>query len=392
MVQNENSMELPNKFFSLLIKPASADCSQDCAYCFYLSRSTLYPRQRRRMSSKVLKRVISSYMRTQQPHYVFTWQGGEPTLMGVDFFKQAVKLQQKYGEPGTVVSNGFQTNAGLIDDEFAQFFARYNFLVGVSLDGPGYIHDFYRKYKNGKGSYKDVIKGIESLERNGVEFNILTMVTQANVKKGKEVYRFLCEKGFFYHQYIPCVEFDKKGHPLTYAISGEEWGNFLCDVFDEWIKSDIHRISVRLFDTVLAYMLENQTNICSMGTRCDYYFVVEFNGDIYPCDFFVERGLKIGNINKDSWRDFLESPIFSDFAAQKSKWNRQCDKCKYHTLCSGDCLKNRFYAKKNPGQLSWLCKGWQTFYQHTLPTFRAIAEKIRKEQGSKESTNECAYR
>lgn len=373
-------MDISNRPFSLLIKPASADCNQDCTYCFYLDRAKLYPRAQRRMSSKVLKRVISSYMRTRQPHYVITWQGGEPTLMGVDFFKQAVKLQQNYGQPGSIVSNGIQTNALLIDDEFAQFFAAHHFLVGVSLDGPEYIHDTYRKYKNGKGSYKNVIKGIESLKRNGAEFNILTLVTQANVKKGKEVYQFLCEKGFFYHQYIECVEFDKRGNLQPYAITGEEWGNFLCDVFDEWIKSDIYRVSIRLFDAILAHMVENLYTICSMGRRCDQYFVVEFNGDIYPCDFFVERGLKIGNINKNSWRDLLESPIFSDFAAQKSIWNHRCDKCKYLSFCSGDCLKNRFYTQKNPGQLSWLCKGWKIFYEHTLPGFQVIAEKICKGQ------------
>jgi len=312
--------------------------------------------------------------------------------MGVDFFRQAVKLQQKFAAPGAVVSNAIQTNALRIDDEFAQFLAACHFLVGVSLDGPEYIHDIYRKYKNGKGSYKDVIKGIDCLMKNGVEFNILTLVTQANVKKGKEVYQFLCEKGFFYHQYIECVEFDKKGHPLPYTISGEEWGNFLCEVFDEWIKSDIYRVSIRLFDAILAHMVENQITICRMGRRCDKYFLVEFNGDIYPCDFFVEKALKIGNINKHGWRDLMESPIFSDFAVQKSKWNNRCDKCKYLSFCSGDCMKNRFYAQKNPGQLSWLCKGWRIFYEHALPGFRAIAEKIRKVQGTKESTRECASR
>ncbi|UCH98504.1 MAG: anaerobic sulfatase maturase [Candidatus Aminicenantes bacterium] len=382
-------MGISNKPFSLLIKPASADCNQDCTYCFYLDRAKLYPRERRRMSSKVLKRVISSYMRTRQPHYIITWQGGEPTLMGVDFFEQAVKLQQKYGEPGTIVSNGIQTNALRIDDEFAKFFASYNFLIGVSLDGPEYIHDFYRKHKNGTGSYQGVMKGIDCLVKNRLEFNILTLVTQANVMKGKEVYQFLCEKGFFYHQYIECVEFDKRGHPLPYTISGEEWGNFLCEVFDEWIKSDIYRISIRLFDAILAHMVENQFTICSMGRRCDRYFVVEFNGDIYPCDFFVEKALKIGNINKHGWSDLMESPVFTNFAAQKSKWNSQCNNCKYQSFCFGDCLKNRFYTQKNPGQLSWLCKGWKIFYEHALPGLQAIAEKLSKAQGAKNSNKEC---
>ena len=219
-------MTLPNKFFSLLIKPASADCNQDCAYCFYLDRSKPYSRQLHRMSSRVLKRLVSSYLKTLQPQYVFTWQGGEPTLMGIDFFKQAVKLQREYAPPGSIVANGLQTNALLIDDEFAEFLARYHFLVGVSLDGPEHIHDIYRKHKTGTGSFQGVMNGIDCLSRNGVEFNILTLVSQANVKKGKEVYQFLCNKGFYYHQYVDCVEFDQRGRPLPYTITGEEWGIF----------------------------------------------------------------------------------------------------------------------------------------------------------------------
>ncbi len=368
-----------NKPFSLLIKPASADCNQECAYCFYLNRAKLYPRQQRRMPAKVLEHLVSSYMKTPQPQYVFTWQGGEPTLMGLDFFKKVVKLQQEHAAPGISVSNGIQTNALLIDDEFAEFLARYNFLIGVSLDGPAYIHDRYRKNKK-KTSYQAVMKGIECLKRNEAEFNTLTLVSQANVKKGKEVFQFLCEKGFYYHQYVECVEFDKRGQPQPYTITGEEWGNFLCEVFDEWIKSDIYRVSIRLFDAVLSQMVENRYTMCSMGPACGQYFVVEFNGDIYPCDFFVREDLKIGNINKNSWYDLLESPTYTNFAAQKSKWNSQCETCKYRSLCFGDCLKNR-KVLENSGQLSWLCKGWKIFYEHALPGFRTIAEKIGKNTG-----------
>ena len=379
-------MELSNKPFSLLIKPASGDCNQDCAYCFYLNRSKGHPRQRRqvcaprRMTSKVLKRMVSSYLETQQPQYVFTWQGGEPTLMGIDFFKQAVKLQQEYAAPGSTVANGFQTNALLIDDKFAQFFARHRFLLGVSLDGPADIHDHYRKQKNRTGSYQGVIKAIDCLAKHNVEFNILTLVTQANVKKAKEVYQFLCEKGFYYHQYVECVEFDAEGRPLPYSITGEEWGNFLCEIFDQWIKSDIYRVSIRLFDAVLAYLVQNQYTVCSMGPACGQYFVVEHNGDIFPCDFYVRDQLKLGNIEKDSWRDLQASPVFVNFAAQKSKWHDQCNQCEYQQFCWGDCLKNRLYTPNNPGQLSRLCSGWKIFYQHALPGFRAIADKIRRDQ------------
>lgn len=324
--------------------------------------------------------MISSYLGTQQTQYIFTWQGGEPTLMGVDFFKEVVKYQRKYALPGSTVVNTLQTNALLIDRNFAEFFARHQFLLGVSLDGPAQVHDYYRKYKNGTGSYQDVIKGIDSLVKNKVEFNILTLVTKANVKKGKEVYQFLCDKGFFYQQYVECIEFNAQGQPLPYAITGEEWGNFLCEIFNEWIKSDIYRVSIRLFDAILSHIVEDQYTICSMGPRCGQYFVVEHNGDIYPCDFFVRDNLKIGNIEKDNWRNLLASPVFIHFSEQKNKWDPQCNQCEYQQFCSGDCLKNRLYRSSNPGQLSRLCKGWQIFYQHALPTFQTLADKIRRDQ------------
>jgi uncharacterized protein len=332
------------------------------------------------MTAKTLKRMISSYLETQQPQYVFTWQGGEPTLMDVDFYKLAVKYQQEYAAQGSTIANGLQTNGLLIDRNFAQFFARCHFLLGVSLDGPADIHDHYRKRKNGTGTYHDVIKGINYLAENEVEFNIVTLVTQANVKKGKETYQFLCEKGFYYHQYVECVEYDDKDQPLPYTITGEEWGNFLCEIFDQWIKSDIHRVSVRLFDAVLSNIVENRYTVCTMGPQCGQYFVVEHNGDIFPCDFYVRDELKLGNIEQDNWHDLLASPVFTDFAAQKSKWHHHCNQCEYQPFCWGDCLKNRLYSPNNPGQLSRLCKGWKIFYQHALPGFRAIADKIRRDK------------
>jgi uncharacterized protein len=326
------------------------------------------------MTAKTLKNLISGYMKTKQPSYIFSWQGGEPTLMGRDFFQEVVKLQRAYWRPGTSIANSIQTNGVLIDDTFAGFLSKYDFLVGISLDGPGYIHDFYRTCRQGGGSFNGVMKGIDCLKRNGVEFNILVLVTRVNVKKAKEIYRFLCENGFFYHQYIECVEFDKNGSPLPYSITGEEWGNFLCELFDQWIESGINGVSIRLFDAVLARLVENRCHICRMGCRCDQYFVVEHNGDVYPCDFFVEKDLKLGNIARDSWHHVLASPIYAGFATQKSKWNRQCEHCEFQFICRGDCLKNRFYMKRDPAQLSWLCSGWKIFYTHALPGFRGIAD------------------
>jgi uncharacterized protein len=223
------------KAFSLLIKPVSADCNLHCDYCYYLDCLKLYPEvKKHRISNEVLKILIKKYMETEQPLYQFCWQGGEPTLLGVDFFRRVISLQQKYGHDGSVVANALQTNGTLIDDEFAKHLAAYKYLVGVSLDGPKYIHDFYRVSINRGGSYDQAILGIDALVRHRVSFNILTLVTDINVHKAKETYRYMCNQGFFYQQYIPCVEFDSSGLPMPYTISGEEWGDFLCELYDEW--------------------------------------------------------------------------------------------------------------------------------------------------------------
>jgi len=371
-----------NKPFSLLIKPASADCNLNCTYCFYLDHADLYPETKiHRMSDKVLERVISSYLSTNQPVYGFGWQGGEPTLMGLDFFQKVVDLQKKYGKPGAVVSNGLQTNGILINDDFAQHLAKYNFLVGVSLDGPAEIHNHYRKFINGADTHDRVLKSIERLKRHRVEFNILVLVNNLNVKKPKQIYHYLCDQGFYYHQYIECVEFDDKGNLCSFSIKGEEWGEFLCGIYDEWIKTDTRKISVRLFDSLLNYLVDKRYVVCKMNQNCCQYFVVEYNGDIYPCDFFVEKQLKLGNIRYGTWGEFLNSDIYHEFGRQKALWNKQCWECEYIVYCSGGCLKNRFYSKRrDPSQISWLCKGWKMFYQHALPGLKELAREIRKER------------
>lgn len=370
-----------NRPFSLLIKPASADCNLNCKYCFYLGHSALYPETKKhRMSTKVLEKMISSYMSTEQQVYAFGWQGGEPTLMGVDFFRKAVEFQKKYGQQGKVVSNGLQTNAILINDEFAQHLSKYHFLLGVSLDGPSYIHDHYRKYVNEHDTHAYVMKSIDCLKQNNVEFNILTLVNNINVKKAKEVYHYLCDNGFLFHQYIECVEFDEKGNPLPYTVKGEEWGCFLCEIYDEWIKTDTRKVSVRLFDSILNYLVENIYIVCKMNQNCCQYFVVEYNGDVYPCDFFVEKELEIGNVIDGTWEEFLKSSVYLEFGKQKALWNDRCRECEYITYCSGDCLKERFYGKKDPQQLSWLCKGWKMFFKHALPGLKELARGIRQER------------
>jgi uncharacterized protein len=373
---------LTKKPFSLLIKPTSADCNLRCQYCFYLDRSSLYPESaRHRMSGAVLEKMIAGYMATDQPQYAFSWQGGEPCLMGVDFFRQVTRLQQKYGRRGSIVANSLQTNATLIDDELAAHLAQFKFLVGVSLDGPREVHDHFRTTASGRGTHAAVLKGIECLKRHRVEFNILNLVTAANAKKGKEIYRYLTGLGCYYHQYIPCVEFDEKGEPLPFSVSGEEWGEFLCGIFDEWYQSDTRKVSVRLFDSVLNFMVNGVYNICHLGGHCSQYFVVEHNGDVYPCDFFVEAARKLGNIAANPWDELLQSSAYRVFGDQKSRWNSRCATCAYLNYCSGDCLKHRFYGSANPEQTSWLCQGWRQFYEHSLPRFEKLALALLQERG-----------
>ena len=371
-----------NRNFSLLIKPASADCNLRCEYCFYLDRSSLYPEtNKHRMSDEVLETLIRSYLNTRQAAYSFGWQGGEPTLMGLPFFQKVTELQEKYGRKGSIISNGLQTNATLIDDEMARYLARYKFLVGVSLDGPEDIHNRYRKKAGGGGTYNSVVKGLETLKRNNVEFNVLVLVTAANVEKPQAVYNHLTELGIFYHQYIPCVEFDEHGKPLPWTISGEQWGTFLTTIFNVWqSRGDVRKISIRNFDAVLQLLVTKQVVMCTMGRNCTQYFVVEHNGDIYPCDFFVQKDLFLGNISTSSWNELKTNRIYKSFGRKKSEMNPLCSDCDYLRFCAGDCLKHRIYPGSDHKQLSWLCEGWKRFYRDTLPEFNNLAELIRSER------------
>ncbi len=365
------------KLFSLLIKPASADCNLRCEYCFYidhLENGSNSPR----MTDETLEIMIKTYMSTdQEGRYAFGWQGGEPTLMGLDFFKKVVEFQIKYAPPGSSISNGIQTNATLITEEMAKFFGEYKFLVGVSLDGPDYLHDYYRKTIGKKPTHALVKRGIERLKQHGVEFNILTLINNQTVKKAKEIYRYHCDNGFFFHQYIPCVEFDEDGNLKSYSINGEDWGRFLSDLFEEWIKEDVNRVSIRLFDSIMEYLVYGRYNVCYMGKSCVQYFVVEYDGSVYPCDFFVRDDLLLGNVKADSWESLLLSKKYQNFGNKKANWNKKCDSCPYLKLCHGDCQKFRFGAPNFSKELSVLCKGWKMFYSRTLPRFKSVAENFK---------------
>lgn len=228
-------------------------------------------------------------------------------------------------------------------------------------------------------------EGIERLTRHHVEFNILVLVSAANAARGPEVYRYLRDRGFLFHQYIPCVEFEAGGALQPWAITGEQWGEFLCGVFDEWVKHDIRRVSVRLFDSILAMLVDGRPNVCHMGRNCCQYFMVEHNGDIYPCDFFANPDLKLGNIMDTSWETMLASPAYRAFGAMKAQWHERCTSCQWVGLCAGDCLKHRFYGTRDPRQLSSLCAGWQRFYAHALDRFARLGREVETERAAREA-------
>ncbi len=362
------------KTFSLLVKPAGADCNLQCAYCFYRRCAALYPGETApRMRLATLEQLIAGYMALDMPQHIFGWQGGEPTLMGLDFFQAVTRLQQKYGRRGAVVANGLQTNAMLLDDAFAACLARYRFLVGVSLDGPPEIHDCYRRAAApASGSHAAVMRGIACLRRQRAEFNILTLVTAANVRRASAVYRYLCGAGFAYQQYIPCVEYDTQGGRQPFAITGAEWGDFLCELFDCW-RPDAGRVSIRLFDSMLARILRQPAGLCAMEDDCRQYFMVEHNGDVYPCDFFAEPRWRLGNINEDTWGQLRQSPRYEEFGRRKRRLPAACDACPWLEFCAGDCPKHRGPSGE---EISRLCAGWRVFFRHALPELRRLAAVV----------------
>lgn len=365
--------------FSLLIKPASADCNLRCAYCFYAHRKTaLHPgNDVPRMTDTVLSQVISQYMGTGQPHYVFGWQGGEPTLMGLDFFRRVIGLQRKYGRQGDVVANAVQTNGTLIDDQWAGFLAENNFLVGLSIDGPPTVHDQYRIYGTGRGSHWEVMRAVACLQRHHVQFNAMVLVSRASAGCGREIYRYLRDQGIFHHQYIECAEFAFDGSPLPFTLRAEEWGEFLCEIFDEWLCHDTRRISVRLFDSILSSLIHRNPAECRMAGDCRQYFVVECNGDVYPCDFFVVPELRLGNISNSSWDELQSAAPYLRFGEKKKELAKDCRCCPYLQFCRGDCPRLRRATGASPGRgKSWFCAGWQLFYSHALPALQNIAREL----------------
>ncbi len=368
-----------NRNFSLLIKPASWRCNLGCPSCFYSKKSELFRDGGLRMNDEVLAALTRKFLGLELPLSCFGWQGGECTLMGLDFFRKALDFQRKFAKPGQRVSNSIQTNATLLDDEWGRFFHENNILTGVSLDGPPEMHDRSRPWPDGRGSYADVLRGLEALRRNRAEFNVLTLVSAVNQEHPKEIYRYLKSLDVKYHQYIECVEFDSAGSLKPCSAEPRKWGRFLCELFDEWYPADVRKVSIRLFDSILSRLVDGAPSLCSMGGDCRQYFVVEHNGDLYPCDFHVSPEWKLGNIGTDDLLPLFESPLYREFGTRKSAVHEKCRLCEYRALCMGCCPKNRFPAG-DWKSLSALCDGWKMFYAHTLERFGKIAAGIREDR------------
>ena len=287
---------------SLLIKPASAVCNLDCEYCFYLDREAdpYSALPGRRMTLETLARLVDTYLFYSYPSSVFAFQGGEPTLAGLKFFEKLVEFQQEYGRSGQAVSNALQTNAILLDKDWCNLFRQYQWLLGVSLDGPQEINDRFRFNKEKRGTWKRVMESVELLQAEKVEFNVLCVLSQANVEKPRELYKFYQSAGIDNLQFIPLAEFAPDGTPLPYTITPRQYGRFLCEVFELWWP-DRRKMRIRVFDNIAETLAGQKPGNCTMHETCDSYVVVEYNGDVYPCDFFVESGWKLGNVNLDSW-------------------------------------------------------------------------------------------
>lgn len=363
--------------FSLLLKPASADCNLRCDYCFYLGKRALYPGvAKHRMRETTLAAVMRAYFATPQPVYSMVWQGGEPTLMGEGFFQRVVALQKQYAPPGARIANALQTNATLVTDGLAAHLARYRFLVGCSIDGPADLHDAYRRTRKGRPSHARVVRGLRTLQHHGAAVNAVALVSAANVGAPDRVYRHLLELGLRHVQFVPCVETDATGRPLPYSISGEQWGAFLLSVFETWLAAGHPvRVSVRNFDSLLARLSGAGEAECRLCARCDQYLVVEHNGDVYPCDFFVDDHHRLGNVREEGFAAMRTGARLEAFAAAKGAVPSACRECRHFELCMGDCPK--FRTDGAGAAPSRLCAGWRLFLDGAGDRLRALAQSVR---------------
>jgi len=412
--------------FHLLAKPTGATCNLDCAYCFFLSKEMLYPGSRFRMADAMLETYIRQLIEAHQtPQVQVAWQGGEPTLMGLDFFQRSIELVEYYRKPGTTVEYTIQTNGTLIDDAWAAFFKQHNFLVGISIDGPQAMHDAYRVDKGGQPTFDKVMRGLGFFQKHGVEYNTLTTLHHANADDPVEVYRFLRDEcGSRFIQFIPIIErvgeadAERAETPLRAAqhapsamsaapwtswrdrplytqtgdfvtdrsITAEQYGRFLIGVFEEWVRRDVGTVYVQMFDVALANWVGEPSGLCVHSKTCGLALALEHNGDLYSCDHFVEPAYRLGNIAETPMIELIASPQQRKFGQDKlDALPRYCRECEVRFACHGGCPKDRFIRTPDgePG-LNYLCAGYKLFFHHVDQPMRFMAEALRRDRAPAE--------
>lgn len=391
---NDNIANPFAKPLYVMLKPAGAHCNLACKYCYYLEKNKLYPTaQRHLMSDEMLEQFTREYIEAQTMNQVlFTWHGGEPLLRSIDFYRKALSLQQKYAG-GRRIANIIQTNGTLLTDEWCEFFAQNHWLVGISIDGPQPDHDHYRLTAAGKPSWKKVMQGIKLLKKHGVEWNAMAVVNAYNANHPLEFYRFFKENGCQFLQFTPIVErltrhedgrtlaslADKDEISLSEAsVTPEQWGYFLCAIFDEWVRKDVGKIFVEIFDCTLANWMGISPGICAYSKECGHAGVMEHNGDVYSCDHFVFPEYKLGNIRDHSLIDMLYGEQQQEFSRLKhSSLPRQCKECDMEFACHGECPKNRFMKDKyGDSGLNYLCLGYYHYYQHVAPYMDYMKQEL----------------
>lgn len=368
----------------IMLKPAGSLCNMRCQYCYYLEKGQMYKEDKNRViSDSMLDTFIKNYIESQTlPQVLFTWHGGETLMRPVSFYKRALELQRYYAG-GRQIDNCIQTNGTLITEEWCKFFKENNFLVGVSIDGPQEFHDEYRKTASGGPSFQKVMKGIQLLNKYGVEWNALAVVNDFNAEYPLDFYHFFKEIGCHFIQFTPIVErkvsrpdgltlapgMEEGGELLDFSVTPEQWGNFLCEIFDEWVRNDVGDYYIQLFDATLANWVGQVPGVCTMAEECGHAGVMEYNGDVYSCDHFVFPEYRLGNLGERSLYELMNSEKQKEFAKNKKKrLPQQCLECEFLFACHGECPKNRFVKDEygNPG-LNYLCKGYKMFFAHVAP-------------------------
>ena len=370
-----------------MVKPRGAICNLDCEYCYFLSKEMLYPGSRFRMADALLEEYTRQYIESQQvDEVVFGWQGGEPTLMGLEFFERAVHHQKNHARPGMRIENALQTNGVTLDDDWCRFFKANDFLIGLSVDGPQPLHDAYRVDKGGKPTFERVMKGLALLKKHNVDFNILTTVHAANADHPLQIYRFLRDEvGTQFMQFIPIVERDnmtgfQEGSTVkNRSVTARQYGDFLSAIFDEWVRRDVGTVYVQMFDVSLGAWLGQPGALCVFAPTCGTALAVEHNGDLYSCDHYVEPDYFLGNIQETHMIELVASDRQVAFGLDKlNSLPKYCLECEVRFACHGGCPKNRFI--KTPGGepgLNYLCAGYRAFFNHIDPAMRFMAGEIR---------------